>query len=119
MAQTSLLLGAAMALALAGPVSAGNPAGGNGRFLSPTRVQSQSGVINLRVAMDGVPRSGRGHAGPHVADFDADGTPDLLVGDIFGNIFFYKGLGTDSAAPYADAEPVRMADGELLVFKNW
>lgn len=119
MGRTSILLGVSLAVGFAGPVFADDTAAVDGLFEPPVQLRTESGAINLRLRMEGVPRSGIGHAGPHVTDMDGDGTADLLVGDIFGNVFFYQGLGNDSAASYADAVPVRMADGELLVFKNW
>lgn len=119
MVRTYGFCGALLAIGLAGPVLADDTATGEGLFEPPVRLQSESGEINLRVRMEGVARSGRGYAGPHVTDFDADGTPDLLVGDIFGNIFYFRGLDNDSAAAYADPVPVRMADGDVLVLNNW
>ena len=67
MPKTLTLFAAATALMLAGPVLADDVPGGDGRFLAPVILESESGAINLGAATPGVPRSGHGHAGPHLA----------------------------------------------------
>ena len=57
----------------------------------------------IAVEVAGEPLRVRGDAGPTVADWDADGTPDLLVGCASGAVYWYRNIGTkaqpDLAAP--------------------
>lgn len=58
-------------------------------------------------------------AGPHSADLDRDGTPDMLLGDVMGWVFVAKGLSGDSAAGFADPTPVQLTNGRGVKFANW
>lgn len=58
-------------------------------------------------------------AGPHLADFDGDGTADMLLGDVMGWVFIAKGLGDGSTSAFADPVRVLMADRAALKFHNW
>jgi hypothetical protein len=53
----------------------------------------------------------RGDAGPTVADWDADGTPDLLVGCASGAVYWYRNVGT-KAQPVL-AAPVTLVGARL------
>ena len=51
-----------------------------------------------------------GDAGPTVADWDSDGTPDLLVGDGAGTVMFYRG-----ERGQGESGPPQLAVGKPLV----
>ena len=55
------------------------------RFEAPFRVSDAKGLIDVEI----------GHAAPLFTDFDADGLPDLLVGQFGGGkLRIYKNVGT-------------------------
>ncbi len=59
------------------------------------------------------------YGAPYVYDWDSDGKKDLLIGQLyFGNIRFYRNIGTnnnpvfgDSAFLYADGSEIRLPYG--------
>lgn len=53
------------------------------KFAKPTKVKAEGKVITMA----------KGDSGPAVADWDADGKPDLLAGSGSGAVNFYKNLG--------------------------
>lgn len=88
-------------------------------FETPIQLQAKSGAAAVNKPFEGLRANGHGYAGPHLTDFDGDATPDLLVGDIFGYVYFFKGLGAEAQASYAAPTPLRMVDGEAIQFANW
>jgi hypothetical protein len=58
------------------------------------------------------------HAGPLVTDFDADGKPDLLVGNFAGHIQVYKNVGTRAEPVYEDKGLLEV-NGEPAKVPNW
>ena len=74
-------------------------------FLIPNEGTPTKPVFNAqkkrKLECDGQPIKVRGDAGPCVADWDGDGKPDLLVGSADGSVWFYRNIGTRTAARYA------------------
>lgn len=59
-----------------------------------------------------------GHAGPLTTDLDADGKPDLLVGNFAGHFQVYMNTGTRAEPLYA-AKGLLEAGGETAKVPNW
>ena len=59
-----------------------------------------------------------GHAGPLLADLNADGKPDLLVGNFKGHFQVYMNTGT-RAEPVYVAKGLLKAGGENVKVPNW
>ncbi len=58
------------------------------------------------------------HAGPLAVDLDADGKPDLLVGNFRGHFQVYLNAGTRAEPEYVD-KGLLQADGETAKVPNW
>jgi hypothetical protein len=52
------------------------------------------------------------------ADLDGDGKVDMVTADVFGKLSIYKGT-TPRGAPFADGEPLKLADGRPATMNNW
>lgn len=58
------------------------------------------------------------HAGPLLADLDADGNLDLLVGNFRGHVQVYRNTGTRAEPVYVDKGLLK-AGGETVKIPNW
>jgi hypothetical protein len=56
-----------------------------------------------------------GHSGPTLADLDADGLADLVVGDFSGTFTFYKNTGTQHEPRYAAGVKIRAGNEDATV----
>jgi len=49
-----------------------------------------------------------GYTNPSVADWDLDGRPDILLNSIWGEVLWYRNVGTRTAPKLAPAEPIEV-----------
>ncbi len=60
----------------------------------------------------------RPYVGPAIYDLDNDGLDDLITSDKYGNLRFYKNVGTKSNPKYNGFEFI-IAEGEKAQIENW
>ncbi len=53
-------------------------------------------------------------AAPRIYDFNEDGLKDILVGEVFGYIYYLKNAGTNAAPVFESSEKLLLADGADL-----
>jgi hypothetical protein len=53
---------------------------------------------------------------PRIYDWNHDGLKDLMVGELYGNIYYLKNVGTNSAPVFNTSEKLLLADGDPLKF---
>ncbi len=58
------------------------------------------------------------HAGPLTVDLDADGKPDLLVGNFRGHFQVYMNIGTRAEPEYED-KGLLETEGQTAKVPNW
>ncbi len=63
---------------------------------------------------DGITSGGR--SAPRIFDWNNDGLNDLLVGEVYGNIYFLENVGTTSAPVFDSAELLLLDNGDPLKF---
>ena len=80
------------------------------QFESPVRLKAGSDFIDTGKNI--------GHAGPLVTDLNADGKPDLLVGNFRGHFQVYMNEGTRAEPSYVD-KGLLEAGGETAKIPNW
>lgn len=57
---------------------------------------------------------------PVLLDIDADGTRELVIGDLWGNLFVHERVATeDGSIVWSAAENLKHADGSNVQLPNW
>ena len=79
-------------------------------FESPVRLKADGQFIDTGEYV--------AHAGPLITDSNADGKPDLLVGNLSGHIQVFVNEGTREIPKYTDRGLLN-ADGEEVKIHNW
>jgi len=64
---------------------------------------------------------GRGllYPSPALFDVDADGTDELVMGDLVGKLWVSARVEGDDPTAWTEREPLKAADGNDLKFSNW
>lgn len=80
------------------------------KFLPPTRVQAGGRDIQVQAgysgSLQGLQEARWGYLSPNAIDWNDDGTPDLITGDITGNYLIYLNRGTPTAPQLDPAHPL-------------
>lgn len=80
------------------------------RFLPAVRVQAGGRNIHVQAgyagSLQGLQEARWGYLSPNVADWNGDGLPDLITGDITGNFMIYLNRGTRKEARLDPAHPL-------------
>ena len=82
--------------------------------LPPTLPRPTLGDIDALYAREGF-LSSLYHTQPAPADWNGDGKPDLLVGNILGHILFHENIGTTEAPAFRTGEMMRAAGENIDV----
>jgi hypothetical protein len=94
-------------------------AGMNSIWVGMTAAQTSTEFeppVRLRAGGDYVDSGTRwGHSGPCLADVDADGLRDLVVGDFSGKFMWYRNVGTSATPTFAPGTFLQAGGAEAEV----
>lgn len=80
------------------------------KFLPATRVRAGGREIQVQAgyagSLQGLQEARWGYLSPNVIDWNGDGLPDLITGDITGNYLIYLNRGTKTEAKLEAAHPI-------------
>ena len=79
------------------------------RFAPPVRLKAGDAYLGAKRILPS----------PAVHDVNTDGTPDVVIGDLHGNLTVANGGKKDGALVLGPETPMLMKDGEKLKFHNW
>jgi hypothetical protein len=79
-------------------------------FEEPVRLKAAGAIIDTGEHV--------AHSGPALADLNADGRMDLLVGNFRGTIEYFQNIGF-AEAPEFDAGRMLQAEGQTITVENW
>jgi hypothetical protein len=86
----------------------GNPP----KWAAPLLVEAGGEVIRIQAgpngSIQGPCEAKWGYTVPNVADWDHDGLPDLIVNSIWGQVIWFRNVGTRQAPRLAAAEPIEV-----------
>jgi hypothetical protein len=89
-----------------------NLGGSPTRWAAPRRLEADGGVIRLQAgengAIQGPGEAKWGYTVLSVADWDADGLPDLLVNSSWGRVIWFKNIGSRTSPKLAGPRPVEV-----------
>ncbi|MEZ6194392.1 MAG: hypothetical protein R3F20_01505 [Planctomycetota bacterium] len=78
-------------------------------FLAPVRLKSGDAFLG----------QGRLYPSPTVFDVDADGVPDVVIGDLIGKMTVALGSRGEEGLTLGASMPMKAQDGNELRFHNW
>lgn len=73
---------------------------------------------SMKTASEKAVTAGNNYSRAFFADVDGDGKVDMVTAEVFGKLLIFKGT-TPRGAPFADAEPLELADGRPASMNNW
>ena len=86
----------------------GNPP----RWAAPRKLEAGDKVIRIMAgpsgSIQGPCEAKWGYTAPCVADWDRDGLPDIVVNSIWGEVLWFRNVGTRTAPKLAPAEPIEV-----------
>jgi hypothetical protein len=104
-----LLPSIAITLILAADPPARAPAGAEAKFAPPVRL----------TAGDGMMGSTRLYPSPVLHDLDGDGSAEIVVGDLFGDLTVSHRVAGDDLTKWGPPVHLTNRTGERLNFNNW
>ncbi len=82
------------------------------KWAAPRKLESDGKILRLMAgpngSIQGPAEAKWGYTTLSVADWDADGLPDLVVNSIFGKVIWYQNTGTRQSPQLAAAQPVEV-----------
>ena len=74
----------------------------------PELIKADNKAIDIRL----------GYVGQTLFDMDHDGLKDIIAGDVFGQIYFFKNI-KNKKAPAFDKPEIISIEGENKIIYNW